>query len=277
MATLESLSSLVSRSVVSADTNEIPTRYLLLESVRAYCRSRDPDPVATRLAHALWVRGLADRCVAAMRTRQTGPFLRGLARELPNIRAGVAHDLDLDPHAAMHMLAGFGLFLTRVVHNTEALHWVRAVSRAAPDAPVADRARVAINLVALNDFAGNFDEARRLVAQAVDTVFAELTEEHDPLDRGELHYFLGYSAVETRHVDIALDQAQKAIEVGTQSGIRWVAGAGRVVHAVARALQALLDGDFDALAEAAREATGSHAAGRTRSSPRSTCAIPTGR
>jgi len=43
---IDSLSSLVTRSVVIADTTRRPTRYRLLETVRAYCASTIPTRVA---------------------------------------------------------------------------------------------------------------------------------------------------------------------------------------------------------------------------------------
>jgi predicted ATPase/DNA-binding SARP family transcriptional activator len=58
---IESMATLVARSVVVADTTVTPARYRLLETVRAYCRESDPDPVATRAAHARWARELAVR------------------------------------------------------------------------------------------------------------------------------------------------------------------------------------------------------------------------
>lgn len=254
--TLESLSSLVSRSVVAADTTVLPTRYLILESVRAYCRSLDPDTARTRLAHAQWVRDLATQCTAAMRTRRAGWFLQALGREFPNIRAGLAHDLEHDPAQALRSVAQFGLFFTRGVHTAEALRLANAVIAAAPDAPAVDRARVSIIQVALADFIGDFAEARRLVAAADEGVFRQLTDEDDPVDRAELHYFIAFAAVETRHVDIATRHGEAATQLGERHRIRWVAAAGRTVTAVARALRHCLDGDNDAMVADAREAHG---------------------
>jgi len=54
---IDSLSSLVTRSVVIADTTRRPTRYRLLETVRAYCREHDPDPSGSLEAHARRVLG----------------------------------------------------------------------------------------------------------------------------------------------------------------------------------------------------------------------------
>jgi len=58
---IDSLATLVTRSVVVADTTVSPARYRLLETVRAYCRESDPDPAATRQAHARWAGELAAR------------------------------------------------------------------------------------------------------------------------------------------------------------------------------------------------------------------------
>jgi predicted ATPase len=48
---IDSLSSLVTRSVVIADTTSCPTRYHLLETWRAYCRENDPTPEETMRVH----------------------------------------------------------------------------------------------------------------------------------------------------------------------------------------------------------------------------------
>ena len=58
---IESLSSLVTRSVVIADTAASPTRYHLLETWRAYCRENDPDPTETMRVYERWSRDRADR------------------------------------------------------------------------------------------------------------------------------------------------------------------------------------------------------------------------
>ncbi|HWN36152.1 MAG TPA: BTAD domain-containing putative transcriptional regulator [Pseudonocardia sp.] len=65
---IESMATLVARSVVVADTTVTPARYRLLETVRAYCRESDPDPAATREAHARWAREFAARTEVGSRT-----------------------------------------------------------------------------------------------------------------------------------------------------------------------------------------------------------------
>jgi predicted ATPase len=67
---IESLSSLVTRSVVIADTTTSPTRYHLLETWRAYCRENDPDPKQTVRVYEQWFR---DRAAGGGPTRAGGP------------------------------------------------------------------------------------------------------------------------------------------------------------------------------------------------------------
>ncbi|MCE7001505.1 winged helix-turn-helix domain-containing protein [Kibdelosporangium philippinense] len=104
--TLELLSSLVTRSVVVADTREMPTRYLMLQSVRAYCQSIDPDPAVAQQEHARWVRDLGGRWVIAVRARRAGQIMPAVSRELPNIRAGLAY---LREHLSIPSDRGDGL------------------------------------------------------------------------------------------------------------------------------------------------------------------------
>lgn len=100
-ADLGALSSLVARSVVSADTTVTPSRYRLLEIVRAYCRTRDPDPAASRSQRAAWVRDLVERVAPELRGPRSAHGIRVLNRELANLRTGIAHDLAAAPHAAL--------------------------------------------------------------------------------------------------------------------------------------------------------------------------------
>jgi predicted ATPase len=63
----------VARSVVVADTTVNPTRYRLLETLRAYCREHDPDPGGTLESHARRRRNNAERgAVTTPGTRSTG-------------------------------------------------------------------------------------------------------------------------------------------------------------------------------------------------------------
>ncbi|MBP2324356.1 putative ATPase/DNA-binding SARP family transcriptional activator [Kibdelosporangium banguiense] len=246
---LESLSSLVTRSVVVADTTVMPTRYLLLESVRAYCESIDPDPARTRAAHAEWVHELGRRCLVAMRGKRADWYLRVLSRELPNIRAGLKHDLEHAPGEALQTLVRLGLLFTRTVHKIEAATLARDVLAAASDAPAFQRARGMVVLLALTAIGGDRAAAGRLLADAFE-VAKDIGDDEDPLDVSELYYHLAFCSVEIADVPNTLLATERAIRIGIPS----IARAAETVRAAAYVVQAHVEGDVPAMLDAARVA-----------------------
>jgi predicted ATPase/DNA-binding SARP family transcriptional activator len=244
---LESLSSLVTRSVVVADTTLMPTRYLLLESVRAYCQSIDPDPAATLQAHAEWVHELGRRCLDAVRGKRADWYLRVLGRELPNIRAGLKHDLEHAPGDALRTLGMLGLLFTRTVHKIEAATLARDVLAAAKDATPFQRARGMVVLLALTAIGGDRAAAGRLLADAFE-VAKGIDDGEDPLDVSELYYHLAFCSVEIADVPNTLLATARAIEFGIPSIVR----AAETVRAAAHVVQAHTERDIPAMLDAAR-------------------------
>ncbi|GAB3954086.1 hypothetical protein GCM10029976_095640 [Kribbella albertanoniae] len=188
-AVLESLSALVTRSVVVADTSTEPTRYLLLESIRAYCRGIDPDPAETRLVQARWVRLLAGRCADSIRSTQAGAFVRMMSRELPNLRAGFAHDLTTDPDSALLTAVSLGVYLYRGVHHGEAIRMLRSALAAAPDASAFDRVRALNTLTALTYYSGDHAGMTELV-EVVAGLIPQVAPDVSPRDYAEALFFL---------------------------------------------------------------------------------------
>ncbi|WP_433368791.1 BTAD domain-containing putative transcriptional regulator [Actinoplanes sp. CA-142083] len=132
---LAALSSLVARSVVVADTTVTPSRYRLLEIVRAYCRNRDPSPGASRAAHAAWVRDLVERMAPELAGERSAHAIRVLNRELANLRTGITHDLTADPAAALRTAALLDWFWYRGGHVTDGLRLLRAALAATSPGP----------------------------------------------------------------------------------------------------------------------------------------------
>jgi predicted ATPase/DNA-binding SARP family transcriptional activator len=244
---LESLSSLVTRSMVVADTSLMPTRYLLLESVRAYCQSIDPDPVTTLQKHAEWIHELGRRCLVAVRGKRADWYLRLLGRELPNIRAGLKHDLEHAPSDALRTLGMLGLLFTRTVHKIEAAALVRDVLAAATDATPFQRARGMVVLLALTAIGGDRARAGRLLADAFE-VAKGIGDDEDPLDVSELYYHLAFCSVEIADVPNTLVATARAIEFGIPA----IARAAETVRAAAYVVQAHAERDIPAMLEAAR-------------------------
>ncbi|WP_169747902.1 BTAD domain-containing putative transcriptional regulator [Pseudonocardia acaciae] len=165
---LATLASLVDRSVVMADTGATPARYRLLETVRAYCREVDPDPAATAAAHAAWVRGFVADRVALTTGSRAGDAYRALADELPNLRAGIAHDLAHRPVDALRTAAALGRMWVTAGGLPEGARLIRTALEAAPDAEVTDRVDALLSLSTVSFHAGDATEAVGLADRAIE-------------------------------------------------------------------------------------------------------------
>ncbi|TCC30182.1 BTAD domain-containing putative transcriptional regulator [Kribbella speibonae] len=239
-AVLESLSALVTRSVVVADTSVEPTRYRLLESIRAYCRLVDPTPARTEALQASWVHVLAARCAVSVRGAQAGSFIRMMSRELPNLRAGFAHDLNADPAAALRTAVDLGVYLYRGVHHGEAMRMLRAALDSAPDAPVLDRVRALNSLTALTYFSGDQQGTAELVA-VVNELVPELPEDA-ARDYAEALFFLAVGGAVTAQVDLTERVTRRIIEYSEAHDLAGMIPAAESVRTVAL-LKAAIDPD----------------------------------
>jgi len=220
-----------------------PTRYLLLESIRAYCRRLDPDPEVTAELQARWVRLLAERCTEAIRGRRAGSFMRMMSRELPNFRAGFAHDLEHDPAAALASAVGLGVFLYRSLHHGEAAKVLRTALAAAPDAPVLDRARALNSLTALNYFAGDLDGVRELVETVYRMLLSISPDDYSPIDYVELCFFLGIGCAVTGQTERTREVTGMVIDHGDRHGLKGMVQAARSLFGVALLKEATRTGD----------------------------------
>nr|WP_239062125.1 BTAD domain-containing putative transcriptional regulator [Streptomyces sp. SID13031] len=242
---LESLSALVTRSVVVADTTAEPTRYLLLESIRAYCRKIDPDPDGTLKLQARWVHLLTEHCAVAIREHRGGWFIRRMNRELPNVRAGFAHDLARDPAAALTTAVGLGVYLYRSVHHGEAIRMLRAALDAAPDGPAIDRGRALNSLTALTYFSGDLRGVDELVDTVVELLPAASTE--SPRDYAELCLFLAVGCAVGGRTELTADIAGRVETISTDHGLTGLVSSARSVYGVALLKAAHQAGDEEAI------------------------------
>jgi predicted ATPase len=219
---LESLSALVSRSMIIADTTMTPARYRLLETIRAFCRAADPDEKATQDAHAQWIRELATARGADMLGERSGWATRILSREWPNLRAGLAHDLTWHPAAALRTVGRLDWFWHRSGHITESRQLIRAALAAAPDASEVDRAAALASLVILTYFAGDLDEARHLTHLANATITDEAT-------ASRMRFYTAMGGLITGDPRTARDAAVEAIAAGQRLGQPWLVVGGQMI------------------------------------------------
>ncbi|MEC3914437.1 AfsR/SARP family transcriptional regulator [Nocardia sp. CDC160] len=174
-AVLAGLAGLVDRSVLVADTGSGFARYRMLETIRIYCRGIDPDPAATRAAHARWVRALAVEQAALLTGPRSGEAARTLSAELANIRAGITHDLAVDPESALRSAGALGYLWVTGGTIAEGRALTEAALAACPAAPARDRATALIGLSICALHGGDHEAALR----HADTVL-ELLDPADP-------------------------------------------------------------------------------------------------
>ncbi len=222
---LDALSALVTRSVVVADTSVTPTRYRMLEIVRAYCRQHDPDPAGSRARHAAWVRDLVERITPELRSVRSAHAIRVLNRELANLRAGIVHDLAATPAAAVRTAGLLEWLWFRGGHVTDGLRLLRAALDGAPDAPPTDRARAWATAGTLHFLTGDVDTATDRLRQAIETLGDDPDADGWVL-RAQLHYYESLLLSAQGDYAAAAGESRMAIKVARHIGEEWLLASG---------------------------------------------------
>jgi predicted ATPase/DNA-binding SARP family transcriptional activator len=217
---LTTLASLVDRSVVMADTATAPARYRLLETVRSYCRDADPEPAATRAAHAAWVRTFAAEHIALVSGSRAGAAFRALTAELPNIRAGIAHDLEHRPVQALRTTATLEWLWSVAGVVTEGRQLIRAALRASPGAAPEDQVRGLLALALVAFHAGDPAETVRLADDSM-ALLGDLANRHPLLLKAWM--FRSAGAVQLADPELARTTADRVVaEAERQRAPRWI-------------------------------------------------------
>jgi len=103
---------LADRSMLSVETAEDgATRYRLLDSIRAFARTRLEEAGLAgdaAAAHAAWFAEAADRCAATVRGRTQPECLALVRGERANIDAALAWAAGHDPRQGLRLANGFG-------------------------------------------------------------------------------------------------------------------------------------------------------------------------
>ena len=247
---IDSIDTLVTRSVVTADTTVLPTRYRMLETLRAYCREHDTDAASSRKAHARWVRELVERRTAEFTTAGAGAAMRQLSRELPNLRAAVDHDLAHDPATALRVAGRLNWFWHRRGHLGEGRRLLESALRAAPDAEPLDRGHARLALITASPVPDTLEGVRRAYRDVLECATASDDDEHRQLyGLAQLH--IGFNLLRARAVEAAREAGQRTITTGRQLGQEWLIAGGDMVRGAALVLEGRSDEGQRALAEAA--------------------------
>jgi hypothetical protein len=103
---------LADRSMLSVETAEDgATRYRLLDSIRAFARTRLEEAGLAgdaAAAHTAWFAEAADRCAATVRSRAQPECLALVRGERANIDAALAWAAGHDPRQGLRLANGFG-------------------------------------------------------------------------------------------------------------------------------------------------------------------------
>ncbi|WP_193789959.1 AfsR/SARP family transcriptional regulator [Streptomonospora alba] len=221
-AGLGALVSLVDQSVVTAETGGSTARYRMLETIRAYCRSVDPDPAATRAAHAVWVRELVARAAGDLQGERSATTMAALRLELPNLRAGLAYDLTHAPVEALRTAARLMWFWIRSGLLDEGNRTLAAALAAAPDAPLGDVVRAKASSASLFYFTGDVTTARRMLSEAFLAVGSEPG--HRSL-LAEVRYYQALVQLPGGDPAIALTASAEAHAIATETRTTWLIAA----------------------------------------------------
>ena len=233
---IESLSTLVARSVVIADTTMTPTRYRLLETVRAYCRDHDPDPAATREAHARWCRDLVERYVDELTSPRGGHVVRMLGRELPNLRAAITFDLEHRPEAALRTVGRIDRFWINGGYHEDGRRLLDAALLAAPHAPTLDRGRAVLARASLSALTEDVEEARRRFAEAFTLATVSDDRDHRML-LGWVLFRAALGLIIVQSAEPAAAAAEQAVAVGEELGDDWLIASGRTMLGATQVLR----------------------------------------
>jgi hypothetical protein len=153
-------------------------------------------------------------------------------RELPNFRAGFAHDLTTDPGAALRTAVDLGVYLYRGVHHGEAIRMLRAALDAAPDAAAIDRVRALNSLTALTYFSGDLPGTADLVNLVADLI-PEIPPDVAPRDYAETLFFLAIGGAVTAQTALTTRITDQLIEYCEQHDVAVMIPAALSVRTVA--------------------------------------------
>jgi predicted ATPase/DNA-binding SARP family transcriptional activator len=216
---LGSLASLVDQSVITADTGAPATRYRMLETIRAYCRAIDTHPAATREAHAAWVRDLVVHTTHDLQHEGAAEAMLRLHRELPNIRAALAHDLALAPEQALRTAARLMWFWIRSGLLDEGSRAITETLLAASHADVEDVARAQAALAGLRYVGGDAESARTMLAAAARHIADD--DQHRSLF-GEIRYYEALVQLPGGDPRLALTAAAEAYTIASEANTAWL-------------------------------------------------------
>jgi len=179
--------------------------------------------------------------------------MRVLNRELPNIRSGVAHDLEHAPRAALRTVGRLDWFWIRSGHFAEASRLLDA-ALAADKEPSLDRVQA---LTARADLLLGLDgepaDAIARYAEAIELAGASDEVEYR-VNQGRALFMSAFGLRAFGRLDQALAASRRTVEIGREVGVGWVVASGLANVGATLVVLGRVDEGEAALVEAAEVA-----------------------
>jgi predicted ATPase len=243
------LTSLVEKSLVVVQTDDVQPRYRLLDTMREYALERlaehgEYQRVARR--HADFAYLLALRADASIGAIPILLAIQPLLAELDNLRAALHWTLveENDVYLGSRLAASFGLSLSRLLRNVEAERWCEralAALRRAPDPECEAGVQRVLSLCA---FFSNEPERIIEAGKRSDVLYRAIA--GGELARSHVLAFLGFALHRLDREGEADDVTGKAVMLARERGNYWYTAFALCYRALARshdrdACGALLD------------------------------------
>jgi predicted ATPase/class 3 adenylate cyclase len=225
LAVLDSISSLVGKSLVIADHASDSVRYRMLETIRQYCAqellrtSGDDAVLQLRNRHAAYFAALAESSEPGLRGRDQGTWLRRLDLEWDNLRAALAH-LQAEGDTASTLRASVALRRFGISRgHADLLRYLRAAVDAAGSAPSALTASALVVTGDLTQLLDRSGEAELAVArQYAERGLAMARQAGDQRTEMQALGVLAESAYIRRDLDSLRQLAGQAVAIARQTG-----------------------------------------------------------
>jgi predicted ATPase/DNA-binding SARP family transcriptional activator len=189
-AAIDVVGRLASRSLVIVD-DEGPSRYRLLDSIRAFALEAMTDAGLTEralAAHAAWFADAAGSSTRGVRSSRQAEHLSFARAERANLDAALAWSATHDPLLALAIVNGFGWAWIVLGDSRGAQRILAALDAAGDAAPARDRAGALLLAAWIEASTGHLELAREHVAAA-----AELADAIDDVDlQARCAYYLAY-------------------------------------------------------------------------------------
>lgn len=236
---LDLLSRLVDCSLVSVVESDGGSRYVLLETLRAYACDRAASACEDgmwRSRHLVWAVALVEGFESVCGGPQEQPRAEQLRIEYENLRAALAWAIACDSLRGLWLAGLLGNYWTRVGDLSEGRRWMDVALAAAVDAPLKVKTFAVRRAGVLALLQGDWPAARRMLEAAADG-YRKLT---DPKGLGHAMAFLGEVAYEQGDLGAARLAFEEAAAI--LHGLGDVAGAVRCRARIG--ITAAMQGDF---------------------------------